>query len=285
MAKRRVMVLGLGEVGHPLFQLLNDCGRFRVYGWDIDEKKMSTIKQGTFPQEVEVLHICYPCYDQDKFVKTTIDYVRQFTPKLVIINSTVSPGTTLKVYEGTKCNLSHSPVRGIHRKENTMKKDLLFWTKYIGGVNSESTDLTVKHFKEIGLKTKALRGPVETELAKLFETTYRAWMIAVFQEMHRISRHFGADFDQVVDMLADVHRVRLNKPPHYPGVIGGHCLIPNTKLLLKSYDSEFLQLILKSNEFRKKEIKDKGVLKEVEKIERRVRVLEEKLQRNLKLAQ
>jgi len=81
-------------------------------------------------------------------------------------------------------------------------------------------------------------------------------MIACFQEMHRISRYFGADFNEVVDMIEDIHRVRFNKPLHYPDVIGGHCLIPNTKLLSKSYNSKMLQLILRSNEKRKEEIKE-----------------------------
>ncbi len=38
------------------------------------------------------------------------------------------------------------------------------------------------HFKNLGLKVKVLKSCRETELAKLFETTYRAWMIACFQE-------------------------------------------------------------------------------------------------------
>lgn len=37
-------------------------------------------------------------------------------------------------------------------------------------------------------------------------------------------------------------------------------------LLLKSYDSEFLRLILKSNEKRKEEVKDEGVRCDAEKI-------------------
>ena len=102
-------------------------------------------------------------------------------------------------------------------------------------------------------------------------------MIVCFQEMHRISRHFNADFDEVVDMLEDIHRVRFNKPLHYPDVIGGHCLIPNTELLLKSFDSEFLRLILKSNEKRKEEVKDERVRREVEKIKERVEALEREL--------
>ena len=37
-------------------------------------------------------------------------------------------------------------------------------------------------------------------------------MIVCFQEMHRISRFFGADFDDVVDFIEDTHRVRLDRP-------------------------------------------------------------------------
>jgi len=99
-------------------------------------------------------------------------------------------------------------------------------------------------------------------------------MIACFQEVHRISRHFGADFDEAVDMLEDIHRARFNKPLHYPDAIGGHCLIPNTELLLKSYNSEFLRLILESNERRKEEVKNEDVRREIEKVKVRVKRLE-----------
>ena len=103
-------------------------------------------------------------------------------------------------------------------------------------------------------------------------------MITCFQEMHRISRAFDADFDDVVDFLEDTHRVRLDRPIMFPGFIGGHCLIPNTELLLQSYDSEFLKLILKSNQKRKEEIKDKAVQKEAEKIANRVEKLEKEVE-------
>lgn len=90
--------------------------------------------------------------------------------------------------------------------------------------------------------------------------------------MHRISKHFGADFDDVVDFLEDTHRVRFDRPVMSPGVISGHCLIPNVELLLESYDSELLQLVLKLNEKRKGEIKDESVRNEVEKVKRKVEV-------------
>lgn len=78
-----------------------------------------------------------------------------------------------------------------------------------------------------------MKSQAETELAKLFETTHRAWMITCFQEIHRISKRFGADFDMVVDFLEDTHRVRFDMPVMFPGVIGGHYLILNAGLLLK----------------------------------------------------
>jgi hypothetical protein len=102
-------------------------------------------------------------------------------------------------------------------------------------------------------------------------------MIACFQEMHRISRAFGADFNETVDFLEDTHRLRFDRPVMFPGVIGGHCLIPNTELLLAAYDSEFLRLILESNEKRKKEVKDKTVKAEVEKVAARAEALEKDL--------
>ena len=280
MVEEKVLVVGLGDVGRPLFELLKECGRFEVYGLDVDEDKMRAVGQSVsaLPEEVDVMHVCIPCGDRIRFVEIVAGYTDKFKPKLLIVNSTVPPGTTMDVYRRCpKCLVAHSPVRGVHRSLDYMKWELKRWTKYIGGVNAEAGEVARKHFEKAGFKTKVLKGCAETELAKLFETTYRAWMIACFQEMHRISRHFGADFDEVVDMLEDIHRVRFNKPLHYPGVIGGHCLIPNTELLLKSYDSEFLRLILKSNEKRKIEITDESVKEEIEKVKKRVETLEKEL--------
>jgi len=277
LVEEKVLVVGLGEVGRPLYELLSECGEFLVYGFDIDEAKMSGIARESILEEVDVMHICIPCGSQDEFANVVMDYVKRFKPKLVIINSTVPPSTTQKIHAQCGCLVAHSPVRGTHKSFEQMKWELKRWIKYVGGVDAESGEAACKHFEIAGFKTRVLKGCVETELAKLFETTYRAWMIACFQEMHRISRHFGADFDNVVDFLEDTHRVRLDRPVMFPGAIGGHCIIPNAELLLRSYDSMFLRLILESNEKRKREIKDGDVRREVEKIEKRVEALEREL--------
>jgi len=274
LTKPIVLVVGLGEVGRPLFELLRESEKFDLYGWDVNDKVMQDFQQGSLPEEADFLHVCYPCGDQKSFVEATLSYVKRFRPKLTIINSTVPPGTTQKVHMLSGRHMAYSPVRGMHKNEESMKRYLMFLTKYIGGVDEESAELARKHFEDLGLKTKVLKSSIEAELAKLFETTYRAWMIACFQEMHRISRHFAADFDDVVDFLEDDHRIRFDRPIMFPDVIGGHCLIPNTELLLESYDSKFLRLILESNEKRREEMKNKNVKDEVEKIKKRVEALE-----------
>jgi UDP-N-acetyl-D-mannosaminuronate dehydrogenase len=280
LTQEKVLIIGLGEIGHTLFTLLTDAKEhFTVYGLDLDQAKMSSLAQSIdmIPSKVETLHVCLPCGSPEKFMEIVTGYVDQFKPNLTIINSTVPPGTTLKVAKSCKCLVAHSPARGVHISAQHMLWEMKRWTKYVGGADAVASKAAKTHFEKLGLKVKALKSCRETELAKLFETTYRAWMIACFQEMHRISRAFDADFDETVDFLEDTHRVRFDRPVMFPGVIGGHCLIPNTELLLKSYDSEFLRLILKSNEKRKEEIRDETVKAEADKVAARAIALEKQL--------
>jgi UDP-N-acetyl-D-mannosaminuronate dehydrogenase len=279
LTKETVLIIGLGEIGHTLFALINDEKEsFTVYGLDLDQTKIQELNQNrkNIPSQIDTMHICLPCSNQQNFVDTTVDYVEEFKPTLTIINSTVPPGTTMKVAEKCKCLVAHSPSRGVHKSAEHMKWEMRRWTKYVGGADATAADAARRHFEKLDLKVKVLKSCTETELAKLFETTYRAWMIACFQEMHRISKAFGADFDETVDFLEDTHLERFDRPVMFPGVIGGHCLIPNTELLLAAYDSEFLRLILESNKKRKEEIKDKTTEKEIGKIAKRVEAIEKK---------
>ncbi len=272
-----MLVVGLGEVGQPLFELLKENPSFVVYGLDLDREKMRNMGQREvdFPSEIDVMHVCFPCSDKTKFVNIVVGYVRKFSPKITIIDSTVQLGTTLDIFRRCgNCLVAHSPIRGVHKSPEYMKKEFKRWTKYIGGATPKAGEQTQKHFNELGLKTKVLKSCVETELAKLFETTYRAWMITCFQEMHRISRDIGADFDDVVDFIEDTHNVRHDRPVMFPDVIGGHCQIPNTDLLMKTHRSKFLELILESNEKRKDEIKNPEIAEEIKKIKKRVQAHE-----------
>lgn len=280
MVKETVLLIGLGEIGHTLFALYKEkASEFVVYGLDLDEAKMRELGQSKakVPKKVDTLQVALPCGSPEKFAEVIANYVAEYNPKLAIINSTVPPGTTLKVAEKCGCLVVHSPARGVHITDEHMLWEMKRWPKYVGGATPEAGKVAQAHFEKLGLTVKLLKSCRETELAKVFETTYRALMIAGFQEMHRIARANGADFNDTVDFLEDTHRQRLDRPIMFPGFIGGHCLIPNTKLLLNSYDSDMLRFILESNEKRKEEMKDPQIKAEAEKVAARA----EKLQKDL----
>ena len=275
--KEKVVVIGLGEVGRTLFEVLKESGNFDVYGLDLRKEIMDQLTQGPPPKKVDTMQICIPCKDTGTFAENVKSIAEQFKPELIIVNSTVIPGTTIEVSKRCNRPTAHSPTRGVHMSHEHMLWEMKRWKKYVGGADRKAGEKASKHFKKAGLKTKILKSCRETELAKLFETTYRAWLITCFQEMHRISRSVGADFDDTVDFLEDTHRVRLDRPIMFPGVIGGHCQIPNTELLLKIYDSNLLRDILASNEKRKEEIKIKSIRDDVEKVRDRSSRLEKEL--------
>lgn len=277
MPREKVLIVGLGEVGLPLYKLLAESELFEVYGFDIDQEKMEKLHQNSIPRDIRVMHICIQCFHQKEFVDIVSDYARRFKPELIIIDSTVPPQTTIHVHSRCHCLVAHSPIRGVHQGPEHMMWEIRRWTKYIGGATQEAAEAAREHLKKLGLKTKTLRSSTETELAKLFETTYRAWMISCFQEMHRIAAHFDAKFDDVVDFLEDTHRVRLDRPVMFPGEIGGHCLIPNVNLLQDNCVSEFFKLILKSNEKRKQDMKNPKTREEAEEIRKRAENLQKDL--------
>jgi UDP-N-acetyl-D-mannosaminuronate dehydrogenase len=250
-ARLKILFIGLGEVGQSLLELAQENGNFDVYGLDTAKSKMP---KKIVPETVDVLHVCIPCVDHS-FVDTIAAYSKQFNPTLIIIHSTVTVGTTNKVR--SKCPhvlVAHSPIRGVHKSKDYMKGELKRYAKYVGGSTPQAGEAANEHLQRLGFRTKLVKSSLETELGKLFETTYRAWMIACFQEMHRMVVHFKADYGNVVDFLQDTDNERHDRPVMYPGVIGGHCLIPNIELLLEGYDSEFLRLVLASNEKRKSEV-------------------------------
>ena len=122
---------------------MNDAKEcFAVYGLDLDEAKMDALGQhkSKIPSKIDTLHVCIPYGSQDKFAEDVVGYVEEFKPKLAIINSIVPPGTTLKVAEGCKCLVAHSPARGVHKSAEHMRWEIKHWTKYVGGANAAASE-------------------------------------------------------------------------------------------------------------------------------------------------
>lgn len=229
--KQKVVVAGLGEIGKPLYDLL---GRHHeVFGVDLAPFEPVT--------GVDVLHVCYP-FQIDDFVGETARYVSLFRPELTVINSTVSIGTTRRIAEVTGTAVVNSPIRGKHAR---MLDELLFYTKFIGALDAETGRKAQEHFESAGMKTKVLSTPEASELAKLTETTYFGLLIAWAQELERYCDQTGADYDEVVSIYEEIGY--LPRVKFFPGVIGGHCVMPNIEILKGIAKSDLLDMIQNSN--------------------------------------
>jgi|ERR1700674_4230011 len=228
-----VVVVGLGEVGRPLLELLFQ--HYNVIGVDISPPAGPMGK-------VDVLHVCYPFEIKD-FVGETVRYIELFRPTLTIINSTVAIGTTRAIAKRTGAAVAHSPVRGKHVR---MLDEIRTYTKFVGAMDPASGQQAAEHFESIGMKTKILSAPEATELAKLSETTYFGLLVAWAQEVERYCDQVDQNYEEVVSFYDEIRFFPAIK--YFPGVIGGHCVMPNIEMLRKFDDSAILKAIEASNQ-------------------------------------
>lgn len=238
----QVLVVGLGEVGNPLLEILSRV--YHVQGKDLDEVNVDG--------PIDVMHICYP-YKDESFIDTTVSYIQRYNPGLVIINSTVMPGTNRAVYEQTEAQIAYSPVRGKHVR---MRDDMLRYTKFVAGVSEDGTRQAVQHFERTGMKTAVFSSCEALELAKLLETTYYGVLIAWAQEMERFCHAVDADYNEIMRFTEEIDYL----PPvvFQPGFIGGHCVISNSFLLDQVRHSDFIDCIRRSNELKAEEWRRAG---------------------------
>ena len=233
MSLDRVVVAGLGEVGKPLVELVSK--HHMVVGVDV-------LPWTAKWDKVDVLHICFPFQIKD-FISESIHYIELLHPKLTIINSSILVGTTREIAYRTGTPVAHSPVRGKHA---CMLDELLRYTKFVGAIDRATAKTAAQHFESIGMKTRILSSPEDTELAKLTETTYFGLLIAWAQSVERACDKIGASYDEVVSFYEEIGFF----PPvkYFPGIIGGHCVMPNIELLCRSIDLELVEAIRSSNE-------------------------------------
>ena len=239
MQARKSLVIGLGEVGSALVTVLEAAGPVLVH--DVDPIDIF--------EPVGVMHICFPYYNAEQFKSAAESYIRRFDPVLVVINSTVVPGTTRDVARATGAAIAYSPIRGKHVK---MAEDLRRYTKFVSGLTPDVTRRAEESFQAAGMRTAAMDCPETLELAKLAETTYFGLQITFAQELNRFASRLGADYSMATKFFKEIDF--LPRQHYFPGVIGGHCVIPNIHLLQHVAASPLLQVMLESNELRRSEL-------------------------------
>jgi len=234
----KIGIIGHGEIGSSIAKVYRSFGGFDIRVVDPFQNFDDDING------VEILNICIPSIDN--FVDIVKEYVAKANPNYTIIHSTVSPGTT-KLIGGKVC---HSPMRGLHPNLDLGMKTFL---KYIGPEDDNSAILYKKHLDSIGIRSHICKDSKTTEYAKLLDTTYYGMCIAFHSDVANLCKNEEIDFEEVMTLYNQSYNegyIKLGKenvvrPVLYPTKkIGGHCVIPNAKILKNYMNTKTIEVIL-----------------------------------------
>ncbi len=225
------LVIGLGEIGDPILKITSRG--FPTIGYDIDPKLMDKKKYIKFENIPTVLvHVCIPF--SKTFESNIIKIEKKYTPRAIVIHSTISVKTTEVLQKKLGIPIIYSPIRGVHKR---MLKDLKRYTKFYSVFDwaphsNWASKLFVKRMNKVGIKTKKMTNPTTLELAKiLVDTTYYGWLINYAQITNVIAMKHKVDYDEMWLFAEEINKFLGNRPKLFPGYIGGHCVIPNLELM------------------------------------------------------
>lgn len=219
-------ILGMGEVGTAIFNLLSERN-YSCVGIDIDESKCRNYSKNEL-LNIDFLHVCIPG-ETKNFVQIVKDFISNSKINLgIIIHSTVIPGTTTKIQNSTKLPVIFSPVRGVHRR---FVEDLKRYTKFFA-LDIISDNKIETEFLNRFKKVEKMKDTKTCEYAKiLVDTTYYGWLINYAQITKIICDKNNIDYDEMWKFSNEIHEFLGNRPKMFPGIIGGHCVIPNLSLI------------------------------------------------------
>jgi len=293
--KAQLAVIGLGHVGLPTATVFANAG-FQVTGIDLKKEVIESVSSGKIhvrepglgelirkvvrqnrlkattnvQQAAREAHVVIICVQTPitQYTKPSLTYLRKACEtvakglskgKLVVIQSTVPPGTTknfvAKILEEgsrlkcgkefwlTNCPERIAPGRAI--------QELIEGARIVGGYNSESTEIAVELFKAVVKGEILTTDCTSAELAKLAENTFRDTNIAFANELAMICEQIGPDAMEVIK-LANTHpRVNIHKPGCG---VGGPCIPKDPYLLLypakeKGFKSRVIEPSRKLNDY------------------------------------
>ena len=239
------IILGMGEVGETLFDLLVDR-KFDCVGIDLDNSKCKNYSENQVIQNPQYLHVCLPG-ELEKFTNIVIEWVDKIkNVQVVVIHSTVKPGTTKSIQEKLSIPILFSPIRGVHRR---FLDDIKKYTKFISFDGTEIDSKIKKDLENRFEKVDWMSTTKTAELAKiLVDTTYYGWLINYAQITKMICEKENIDFEEMWKFADEIHENLGNRPKMFPGIIGGHCVIPNLNLV----EYENLDMIKTVNEMYEK---------------------------------
>lgn len=250
-SKYLVGILGLGEVGSALARFYRGPEwKNNLYLQDLEKGNFLSVPVAT---GLDILHVCIPW--GPNFIVSVCDAIERVCWQgVTIIHSTVPVGTTEHIMSRTgRRHIVHSPVRGVHPN---LHRGIKKFVKYIGTDSPSTAAVVAEHFADLGIKSQILRKTQASELLKLLDTTYYGLAIAYHEYANSLCEDVGVNFEMVMghanltynEGYAALGKKNVIRPVLEPplGKIGGHCVVPNAKILSEQFGTDpLLESILR----------------------------------------
>jgi len=280
MIKQTVTVIGIGRVGLPLALVLADNG-FKVYGIDKNEEYIKKLDKGVMPFREQGINVLKKHIGKSFFPTTSYDIIKTSdviiltlgTPidenmnpmfnqiesalyemfpfikkgQLIILRSTLSPGTTKYVKEtialktklkvGRDIYLAYCPER---ISEGNAIKEIKEMPQIVGGIDPISSRRATSFFSSFGIHC-LVTDAKSAELAKLFTNMYRYISFAIANEFMVLAESYNRNIHEIVNLVnSDYKRGGLA----LPGLSAGPCLFKDGFFLVN--ENPFSDLITTS---------------------------------------
>lgn len=233
----RSLILGEGQIGSSVANVISR-----------DDEVIVFDKKGGEPpivKAVDILHICFPCWDAETFVLIVEEYIQMYQPMHVLIWATVPIGTT-KLIRGAV----HSPVEGRHPELSLSIKSMVRW---LGVNDAEEGYFFEMYFKKLQMRTRTVQSSNFTEALKLLSTTEYGINLVFADYKAKVAKEIGMEYDLTKEWNRDYNKLyhNIHMSDRFQkfvldapgGYIGGHCVVPNAKLLYEQFPDMIVKLV------------------------------------------
>ncbi|MFA5871607.1 MAG: hypothetical protein WC858_02685 [Parcubacteria group bacterium] len=264
--KKKVGVVGYGYVGKAVYKFFEDNFEVAFYDPEVDG---SATKEEINACDLAVVCVPTPMSESGacdlSIIEEAINWLE--TP-LILIKSTIPPGTTAKLIEKTGKKICFSPEyigEGgyfVPHWKYPHPKKMKYHNFHIVGGKKETASQIMDYFVRImGPDAKFFATDSTTaELVKYMENSFIAAKVTFCNEFYGIAKSFGVDYKELRELWLLDERVGRMFTAVFPDKRGfeGKCIPKDVNAIAKAaedsgYDPRFIKSILENNERIRKE--------------------------------
>ena len=201
--KRRISLIGRGFVGDALYRSFASRGVI-VKSYD-KYKNIGSLKSVL---DSEILFLCLPTpfvkgsgFDKSALIQTCTNLYEQKYDGLVVVKSTVEPGTTKQIGVEFGLNIAHNPefltARTNYEDFDSQKHIVIGKT-----LDSEYFDKLVVLYSSLYPEAKvSICSSDESECMKIFLNAFYASKVQFFNELYLLSNKIDVSYDKVKGLM------------------------------------------------------------------------------------